>query len=134
MRLKDADGEYPYRGRCRTSQQLMFYVESSLKISSIERGEKKQGDIIKEVDLENSRSRKIVEQVEQVICPPSKHARSWDLKMLHLPTGTISQKARHDRCRDRFPHLYYPCLLFSNMLEEQGGKDVLIPGKIYAHK
>lgn len=56
-----------------------------MNTSSIKKGEKKQGDIIKEVDLENSRSRKIVEQVEQVICPPSKFARSWDLKMLHLP-------------------------------------------------
>ena len=36
----------------------MFYVESSLKISSIEAGEK-QSDIIKEVDLENSRSIKV---------------------------------------------------------------------------
>lgn len=58
LRLKAADGEYQYRGRCRDQPATYVLCGEFLEDFKHRKREKKQGDIIKEVDLENSRSRK----------------------------------------------------------------------------
>ena len=96
-----------------------------MKISSIERGEKKQSDLIKEVDLENSRSRRI----RTSHCPYLQICPKLGLKTLHLPNSEQFPR-KQERIGKKVDSLI--CMTTaspstSNMWEGQGEESIADP-------